>query len=69
MNPFPGNLGEILDRYQQVIIPEINLGQLSSLIRGRYMKDVIGINELKGRSFQSKELADCIRQHMQGSAS
>ncbi|MCH2132137.1 MAG: 2-oxoacid:acceptor oxidoreductase subunit alpha [Phycisphaerales bacterium] len=68
LNPFPGNLGEILDRYEQVIIPEINLGQLCMLIRGRYMKDAISINELKGRSFQSKDLADRIRHHMQGGA-
>ena len=66
INPFPRNLGEILEQYDQVIIPEINMGQLSMLIRSRYLKDAIGINELKGRSFRTRELADRIRSIMDG---
>lgn len=69
INPFPRNLGEVLDRYEKVIIPEINMGQLSMLIRSRYLKDAIGINELKGRSFRTRELADRIRSIMDGAGS
>ncbi len=66
LNPFPANLGEVLDRYDTLIIPEINMGQLSSLIRSKYLKDAIGINELKGRGFKTDELADRIRDIMNG---
>ncbi len=66
INPFPRNLGEVLDRYDKIIIPEINMGQLSMLIRSRFLKDAIGINELKGRSFRTRELADRIKSIMNG---
>jgi len=66
INPFPRNLGQVLSQYQKVIIPEINMGQLSMLIRARYLIDAIGINELKGRSFRTRELADRIRAIMDG---
>jgi 2-oxoglutarate ferredoxin oxidoreductase subunit alpha len=66
MNPFPSDLGEVLGRYETVIIPEINMGQLSLLIRGKYMKDVASICEMKGRSFHTNVLADRIRAIMNG---
>ena len=66
MNPFPSDLGAVLERYETVIIPEINMGQLSLLIRGRYLKDVISICEMKGRSFHTNELAERIRTIMNG---
>jgi 2-oxoglutarate/2-oxoacid ferredoxin oxidoreductase subunit alpha len=51
LNPFPKNLGEVLGRFEKVIIPEINLGQLSMLVRSRFLVDAIGINEVKGKMF------------------
>ncbi len=51
LNPFPKNLGEILGRFEKVIIPEINLGQLSMLVRSRFLVPAIGINEVKGKMF------------------
>src|SRR5690606_12004050 len=42
LNPFPKNLGEILSRYDKILLPELNLGQLLLLIRGKYLVDAIG---------------------------
>ncbi len=52
INPFPKNLGEVLGNFKTVIIPEINLGQLRTLIRDQFLVDAIGINEVRGRMFQ-----------------
>ncbi|MCZ6611874.1 MAG: 2-oxoglutarate ferredoxin oxidoreductase subunit alpha, partial [Planctomycetota bacterium] len=52
INPFPSNLGEVLSRFNTIIIPELNLGQLRMLIRDRFLIDVIGINEVRGKMFQ-----------------
>jgi 2-oxoglutarate ferredoxin oxidoreductase subunit alpha len=60
LNPFPSNLGEVLRRYDKVLVPEINLGQLSLLLRGRYLVDVISYNRVRGLPFQSAELAGVI---------
>ena len=60
LNPFPPNLGEALRRYDKVLVPEINLGQLALLLRGRYLVDVISYNRVRGLPFQSAELAGVI---------
>ncbi len=60
INPFPHNLGEILKSYDKVIVPEMNLGQLSMLLRAKYLVDVIGYNQVRGMPFKSEELADVI---------
>ena len=60
LNPFPPNLGETLRRYDKVLVPEINLGQLALLLRGRYLVDVISYNRVRGLPFQSAELAGVI---------
>jgi 2-oxoglutarate ferredoxin oxidoreductase subunit alpha len=60
INPFPKNLGEVLGSYSRVIIPEVNTGQLRLLLRGEFLVDAIGINNLSGRSFYVHELADKI---------
>jgi 2-oxoglutarate/2-oxoacid ferredoxin oxidoreductase subunit alpha len=60
LNPFPPNLGEVLRRYDKVLVPEINLGQLALLLRGRYLVDVISYNRVRGLPFQAAELAGVI---------
>jgi 2-oxoglutarate ferredoxin oxidoreductase subunit alpha len=60
LNPFPLNLGEVLRRYDKVLVPEINLGQLALLLRGRYLVDVISYNRVRGLPFQAAELAGVI---------
>ena len=58
MNPFPNNLGEILNRFQRVVIPELNMGQLKLLIQAKYLKPVIGINKMHGKPFKSVEIEE-----------
>jgi 2-oxoglutarate ferredoxin oxidoreductase subunit alpha len=60
LNPFPSNLADVLRRYDKVLVPEINLGQLALLLRGRFLIDVISYNQVRGLPFQSAELAGVI---------
>jgi len=69
LNPFPKNLGEVLKAHKQIIMPEINTGQLRMLIRSEFLVDAVGINNLCGRAFFVKELADEIEAVVKGSAS
>jgi 2-oxoglutarate ferredoxin oxidoreductase subunit alpha len=61
LNPFPANLGEVLHTYERVLVPEINLGQLALLLRGKYLVDVISYNRVRGLPFRAAELADVIK--------
>ena len=56
LNPLPGNLGDVLKRYDQVLMPEMNLGQMRMLIRARYLVDVVGLNKVSGRPFAISEI-------------
>jgi 2-oxoglutarate/2-oxoacid ferredoxin oxidoreductase subunit alpha len=58
LNPFPANLGEILQRFERVVIPELNSGQLQFLIQGKYLKKVIGIHKIQGKPFRADELEE-----------
>jgi 2-oxoglutarate ferredoxin oxidoreductase subunit alpha len=60
LNPFPRNLGEVLRRYDKVLLPEMNLGQLALLLRSEYLVDIVSYNKVRGRPFQSAELAEAI---------
>ncbi len=60
LNPFPADLGEVLGRYDKVLIPEMNLGQLALLVRGRYLVDAVGYNRVRGLPFKAEELAGVI---------
>ncbi len=61
LNPFPANLGEVLARYDKVVIPEMNLGQLALLIRGSFLTDVISVTQVRGMPFRAAELADMLQ--------
>ncbi|MBA2456387.1 MAG: 2-oxoacid:acceptor oxidoreductase subunit alpha [Nocardioidaceae bacterium] len=61
LNPFPSDLGEVLRHYDRVVVPEMNLGQLALLLRGKYLVDVIGYNKVRGLPFGAAELADVIQ--------
>jgi 2-oxoglutarate/2-oxoacid ferredoxin oxidoreductase subunit alpha len=60
LNPFPPNLGELLSRYEQVIVPEMNLGQLAMLLRAKYLVDVQSYTQVRGLPFTSTELANVL---------
>jgi 2-oxoglutarate ferredoxin oxidoreductase subunit alpha len=60
LNPFPSNTGEVLRRYEKVLVPEMNLGQLLGLLRSEYLVDAVGFNRVRGQPFRSSELVDAI---------
>ena len=61
LNPMPANIEQVLRKFDQIIVPEINTGQLAMLLRARYLVDVESINHIRGRSFQVGELVDEIK--------
>jgi 2-oxoglutarate ferredoxin oxidoreductase subunit alpha len=61
LNPFPRNLADVLRSYDKVVIPEMNLGQLSLLIRGRFLIDAIAYNQVRGLPFKAEELAGVMK--------
>jgi 2-oxoglutarate ferredoxin oxidoreductase subunit alpha len=58
LNPFPANTEDVLRSYRQVLVPEVNLGQLSVLLRSRYLIDVIGYNRVRGKPFRIVEIIE-----------
>jgi 2-oxoglutarate ferredoxin oxidoreductase subunit alpha len=60
LNPFPANLGEVLSRFERVLLPEMNLGQLALLLRARYLKDVQSLTKVQGQPFTRQEILDKI---------
>ncbi|GAA4001057.1 2-oxoacid:acceptor oxidoreductase subunit alpha [Allokutzneria multivorans] len=66
LNPFPGNLGELLRGYRKVIVPEMNLGQLALLLRGKYLVDVISHTKVSGLPYKAEELQDVFIEIVQG---
>ena len=61
LNPFAANLETVLSRYDRVVIPEMNLGQLASLIRARFLVDAISYTQVRGLPFRAAELADVLQ--------
>jgi 2-oxoglutarate ferredoxin oxidoreductase subunit alpha len=62
LNPFPRNLGDILGRYEKVLVPELNRGQLRMLLRAEYLVDADGLNKVKGKPFTVAEVVDKIQE-------
>jgi 2-oxoglutarate ferredoxin oxidoreductase subunit alpha len=56
LNPFPRNTGEVLQSYKQVLVPELNLGQLLKLLRAEFLVDAVGYNRVRGKPFRADEL-------------
>jgi 2-oxoglutarate/2-oxoacid ferredoxin oxidoreductase subunit alpha len=56
LNPFPRNLGDVLSRYNKVLVPELNLGQLSLLLNARFPVRTIGLNKVQGQPFKISEI-------------
>ncbi|MBI82219.1 MAG: 2-oxoglutarate ferredoxin oxidoreductase subunit alpha [Planctomycetaceae bacterium] len=62
LNPFPANLGDLLQRYQKVLVPELNMGQLRSLICSKYLMDTYGLNKMQGKPFSVSEVVHRIKE-------
>jgi len=66
LNPMPANLGEVLGRYRTVLVPEMNLGQLSMLLRARYLVDAKSYTNVTGLPFKAEELQDLFLSYLTG---
>ena len=64
LNPFPKNLGEVLAGFETVIIPEMNLGQLCTMIRAKYLVDAVPFSKVKGRPFQIREIVRKVEEYL-----
>ena len=62
MNPLPANTGEVLARYEQVLVPELNLGQLAMILRARHLVDAVSLGKVRGRPFWVKDIAGVIEE-------
>jgi 2-oxoglutarate/2-oxoacid ferredoxin oxidoreductase subunit alpha len=62
LNPLPSNLGDVIKRYRQVLVPELNMGQLLWVLRAKYLVDAIGLNKIQGRPFKQAELEQKIEE-------
>jgi 2-oxoglutarate ferredoxin oxidoreductase subunit alpha len=60
LNPLPNDLGDILKRYKRVLVPELNLGQLSVLLRAKYLVDARSYTKIQGKPFKESEILDAI---------
>lgn len=60
LNPFPKNLGSIINKFDKIFVPENNLGQLSFILQGTYLKPVIGFHKIQGKTFLSQEIENKI---------
>jgi 2-oxoglutarate ferredoxin oxidoreductase subunit alpha len=62
LNPLPKNLGEVLGRYDHVLVPEMNMGQLSMVLRAKYLVDAQGFNKIQGKPFKQSEIEQKIEE-------
>jgi 2-oxoglutarate ferredoxin oxidoreductase subunit alpha len=56
LNPFPKNLSAILNSFEKIVVPELNCGQLSTVLKSTFLKDVISYNKVQGRPFKVAEI-------------
>ncbi len=64
LNPLPSDLGDVLRRYERVVVPEMNLGQLALLLRAAYLVDARSENQVRGLPFKAAALAEMLRDHL-----
>ncbi len=68
LSPFPKNLGDVLARFETVLVPEMNLGQLALLLRARYLKDVVTYSKVQGKPFTRQNIIDKAREILEAKA-
>jgi 2-oxoglutarate/2-oxoacid ferredoxin oxidoreductase subunit alpha len=57
LNPLPADLGEIMSRFEKILVPEMNMGQLLRILRAEYLVDAVGLNKIQGRPFKVSEIS------------
>jgi 2-oxoglutarate ferredoxin oxidoreductase subunit alpha len=65
LNPLPEDLGEILHRFDKVLVPEMNLGQLNLVLRAKYLLPIIGLDKIQGQPFKVTEIIDAVKKSLQ----
>ena len=63
LSPLPRNLGDLLAGFEKVLVPEMNMGQLTTMLRSRYLVPAIGVPKVTGKPFKIVEIMDAIRAH------
>jgi 2-oxoglutarate ferredoxin oxidoreductase subunit alpha len=66
LNPMPSNVGDVLRSFDQVLIPEMNMGQLAMLVRARFLVDAVGLSKVAGKPFKISEIVDAIEKVIDG---
>jgi len=64
LNPFPKNLGEVLRKYDRVLVPEMNLGKLSRLLRAEFLVDAQSLSKMQGSPFRAAEIEAAIAEQL-----
>ena len=59
--PLPNDLGDVLERFDRVLVPELNNGQLIRVLRDQYRREFTALNKIQGRPFRAEEIAEKIR--------
>jgi 2-oxoglutarate/2-oxoacid ferredoxin oxidoreductase subunit alpha len=65
LNPLPSNLGDVIQRYKNVLVPELNMGQLLWVLRAKYLVDAVGLNKIQGRPFKQSEVEQKIEEMLE----
>ena len=58
LNPLPNDLDSLLSSFKKVIVPELNLGQLSTILKAKYVREIISYNKVQGKPFKVTELRE-----------
>ncbi|MBX2853134.1 MAG: 2-oxoacid:acceptor oxidoreductase subunit alpha [Phycisphaeraceae bacterium] len=66
LSPMPKNLGDVLKKYDKVLIPELNNGQLRLILRGKFLCDARGLNKIQGKPFLVEEIEQAIELLLSG---
>jgi 2-oxoglutarate/2-oxoacid ferredoxin oxidoreductase subunit alpha len=65
LNPLPKNLGEILNRFKRILVPELNLGQLKTILQGKFIRPILGLNKIQGLPLKEFEVEEKVKQLLQ----
>ena len=60
LNPLPANLGEIIAKYETILVPELNMGQLRTILHSKFFKPMLGLNKVQGQPFKTSEIRNKI---------
>ena len=69
LDPMPTNTGDVLKRFNNILVPEMNLGQLITRIRAEYLIDAIGLNKVQGKPFMIRDIESKIEEILGGGKS